>query len=338
MNNKVNADIVPVFESVLAKVEEIRDLLEYAVHRLSNSDVVELTLEDADLVEDNDDSQTVFTGDGILTVADEECIGRAAEELASMSGVDELELPVGNAYSDKVVLAMAALAEEFPRWKHKHIHIGPAAFGNAELLDIVSLYGDIAPTATVFTALARDVYDVSNPDAVIPHTELEEKLIQTGQLASDDYLVTHNELLHAIGADYTIRLLPGMSAILNLIETDEEGNASVKSAIRTLQHAARKIWSKSSMNMCFSALVLALNLAASAKEADLTELIAESFKEEINAGKRFYTIPQLEEVFSKTVTEVANMITQSGAAIRMVESSRGGSLFVVDRDSLNEKE
>lgn len=277
-------------------------------------------------VPDTDDG-TVFAAD---LEADEETlynIANAATTLSTYAGLGwNTPMP-----SDPIAASVFLTALEsttLPRWKYPHIHINKDSVVHAVCLDSAHSSAGL-PAAAEYLAKAAGRADLSR-------TPIEEDLIDAGILSTSDYLLSEDALLSALGLDYTIKLLPGVCDILNLIDSDSEGNMSAISAIAVLNKAAEYVWDVPSTQCGMRMLIAAFNIAASVKEAELAKLISSKFSEEIKSGVEFVTLPQAEIITGKSVTEIARMLNASegSSALRLVECQRGGNLFVIDKSML----
>lgn len=215
-----------------------------------------------------------------------------------------------------------------PRWKYPHIHISKDSVVHAVCLDSAHSSAGL-PAAAEYLIKTAGRVDLSR-------TPIEEDLIADGILSASDYLLSEEELLRALGLDYTIKLLPGVCDILSLIDSDSDGNMSAISAIAVLNKAAEYVWDVPATQSGMRMLIAAFNIAAAVKEAELAKLISSKFSEEIKSGVEFVTLPQAEIITGKSVTEIARMLNDSAgsSALRLVECQRGGNLFVIDKSML----
>lgn len=284
------------------------------------------TVIDSEEVSDTDEG-VVFAAD--LEV-DEETLQNIADAATTLGTYADLywNTPMP---SDPVAASVFLTALEntaLPRWKYPHIHISKDSVVHAICLDSAHASAGLPAAAEYLTKTAGRT-DLSR-------TPIEEDLIADGILSSLDYLLSEEDLLRALGLDYTIKLLPGVCDILKLIDSDDEGNMSVISAIAVLNKAAEYMWNVPSTQCGMRMLIAAFNIAAAVKEAELAKLISSKFSEEIKSGVEFVTLPQAEVITGKSVTEIARMLNDStgSSALRLVECQRGGNLFVIDKSML----
>ena len=326
VTSALGGKIVPVGDATESEAE-VRDTSEYKEFL---RDLTEVEFEEDTIPEDEG---TVFAVDLDMDERKLEAISAASAIIRSYANIDSFPMPCDPV---KASLYLGALEKaDIPRWKYKHIHIDNDATSMAECVDSAYISGGMhAAAACVARLSGRHVED----EFIITRSKLEEDLIDIGILSTSDYLIDMDSLLNVLGTDYTIKLIPGVCDLLNLIDSDDLGNVSIISALSIFERAAADIWAVPSVNGGLRMFRAALNIAAAVKEAELAKLIAEKFKDEIQEGKEFVTLPQAESITGKTATEIAHMLsdTVGPSKLRLVECQRGGNLFVIDKSMLFE--
>lgn len=237
-------------------------------------------------------------------------------------------------------MALAEIVPALPRWKYKHIHTVDDLVFNSLFIGSRHDFGGLEAVARTMAALAAGI-PVANIAQESGDLELPAGVPSPVDITFEgDRLLTRDELLKALGLDYTVMLLPGMYELFDTMTKTESGLISAAMAYCILIKAAECIWEDvpDAPADHLYPLAWAIELAASKKEAELSEIITEKFKDEIEAGVEFLTIPQIESLTGKNTSEVAKMLAKEGVDMRIVEAQRGGNLFIINKATLNLEE
>lgn len=237
--------------------------------------------------------------------------------------------------------ALSEIVPDLPRWKYQHIHTDEDLGFNSLFICSQHDFGGLEVAARTIASLAAGIpaanialdctEDESNPINGMP--------APAGVIFEGDRLLTKDELLKALGLDYTVMLLPGMYELFETMTKTESGLISAAMAYCILVKAAECIWEDvPDAPADLYSLAWAIELAASKKEAELAEIITEKFKDEIEAGVEFLTIPQIESMTGKNTSEVAKLLAKEGVDMRIVEAQRGGNLFIINKATLDLEE